>query len=142
MIAACERTTPREQLRRNLAPTDGLDGLLAPLLDRGYLTEDADGVSPASAGEHAVAAQWTVQDDVESRLFAGFTEQERGRSATCLGGSRTTRSASVSTPRGEALTRWCPTGGDAGGTRGGNAHGRQVIRRAAATAGAGQARVP
>ncbi len=78
MVLACDRDTPREQLRRDIgAGPQELTALLAPLHERGYVTANADSVTITSEGERAVAALWTIQERVEDGLYAGFTQAER-----------------------------------------------------------------
>ncbi|WP_328603541.1 hypothetical protein OG943_26055 [Amycolatopsis sp. NBC_00345] len=86
MVVVCERSTPVDQLRRDLGATeDELAELVRPLRERGYLTGDGDAVTITRDGEQAVAALWTVQERVEEDLYAGFTPAERDQLHELLG---------------------------------------------------------
>ncbi|MFG2528690.1 TrmH family RNA methyltransferase [Streptomyces sp. NPDC048516] len=78
MVLACERSTPLEQLRRDVGVgSEELQALLAPLCDRGHVTQGHDHASIMGEGERAIAALWAVQERVEDGLYAGFTPAER-----------------------------------------------------------------
>ncbi|WP_279587068.1 TrmH family RNA methyltransferase [Amycolatopsis arida] len=78
MIVACDRRTPVDELTRELGLTgDERAGALDPLVDRGYLARTGPDVAITDAGEHAVAALWTVVDGIEAELYAGLSTEER-----------------------------------------------------------------
>jgi RNA methyltransferase, TrmH family len=78
MVLACERSTPLDQLRRDLGVESAeLQASLTPLRDRGYVTATRDEAAITGAGEQAIAALWAVQERVEDNLYAGFTPTER-----------------------------------------------------------------
>ncbi|HSZ40908.1 MAG TPA: TrmH family RNA methyltransferase [Trebonia sp.] len=87
MVLACDRSAPRERLRRDIGVgPEELPALLAPLRERGYVADsavdtdspdDADSVTITGEGERAIAALWTIQERVEDGLYAGFTQAER-----------------------------------------------------------------
>lgn len=78
MVLACERSTPLNQLRRDLGIDSAeLQVSLTPLRDRGYVTATQDEATITGAGEQAIAALWAVQERVEDNLYAGFTPTER-----------------------------------------------------------------
>jgi TrmH family RNA methyltransferase len=81
MVLACDRSTSRERLCRDIGVgREELPALLAPLRERGYVTDsadDADSVTITSEGERAIAALWMIQERVEDGLYAGFTPAER-----------------------------------------------------------------
>jgi RNA methyltransferase, TrmH family len=78
MIVACERSTDLAQLRKDLAiDAAELGEALGPLQASGYVRADGVAVEITVGGEQALAAMWAVQERVEAKLFAGFTDQER-----------------------------------------------------------------
>lgn len=78
MVLACERSTPREQLRRDIGvDAEELRILLTPLRERSYVTDHQDNIAITHDGEQAIAALWTIQERVEDGLYAGFTPTER-----------------------------------------------------------------
>ncbi len=78
MVLACERTTTREQLCRDLGVgSEEFAALVEPLSDRGYIAEDAAAVTITTEGERVIAALWAVQERVEEALYAGFSVAER-----------------------------------------------------------------
>ncbi|MFJ9853764.1 TrmH family RNA methyltransferase [Streptomyces sp. NPDC101150] len=79
MVLACERSTPRERLRRDIGVgPEELDALLGPLRERGYVTGDHEAdVAITGEGERVIAALWTVQERVEDALYEGFSPAER-----------------------------------------------------------------
>ena len=78
MVLACERTTSREQLCRDLSVgSEEFAAIVAPLSGRGYVIEDAQSVAITTEGERVIAALWAVQERVEETLYAGFSVAER-----------------------------------------------------------------
>ena len=76
MVLACERTTSREQLCRDLSVgSEEFAAIVAPLSDRGYVTEDAQSVAVTT--ERVIAALWAVQERVEETPYVGFSVAER-----------------------------------------------------------------
>jgi DNA-binding MarR family transcriptional regulator len=77
-VLACERTTSREQLCRDLSVgSEEFAATVAPLSDRGYVTEDAQSVAITTEGERVIAALWAVQERVEETPYAGFSVAQR-----------------------------------------------------------------
>ncbi len=80
MILACDRTTPRERLAREIGVGDHeMTTLLDRLAKHGYLTADAESATITSHGERAVAAVWTIQERVDDDLCEGFSHAERAQ---------------------------------------------------------------
>jgi TrmH family RNA methyltransferase len=78
MVLACERSTPVDQLRRDIGvDTAELQSSLTAMRDRNYITTSQDVVAITAEGEQAVAALWAVQERVEEDLYTGFTSAER-----------------------------------------------------------------
>lgn len=78
MVLACERTTLREQLCRDIrVGPEELCALVVLLSERGYVTVDPQAVTITAEGERVIAALWTVQERVEETLYTGFSMAER-----------------------------------------------------------------
>ncbi len=78
MVVTAERRTPAATLRRDLgAGADELGDLLAPLLERGWLSYHQGGYASTAEGERALAVLWPVQQQLDEQLLAGFSQAER-----------------------------------------------------------------
>ncbi|MGB9281353.1 MAG: TrmH family RNA methyltransferase [Pseudonocardiaceae bacterium] len=78
MVVTAERRTAAGELGRDLGVAAAeLDTLLAPLLDRGWLTIDERTYAATLVGEQALATLWPVQQQVEQQLLNGLTAAER-----------------------------------------------------------------
>ncbi|MFG2832251.1 TrmH family RNA methyltransferase [Streptomyces sp. NPDC048434] len=109
MVLACERSTPLEQLRRDVGVgTDELQALLAPLCDRGYVTQGQDDVTITREGEQAIAALWAVQERVEDGLYDGFTPAERDQLRELLHRVQNNAVRLASSPVGQGVAADAP----------------------------------
>lgn len=76
MVVAAERRSPLPDLATDLGVADPAT-VLAPLVDRGWLTSDGDELVITPAGEQGLAALWPVQERVERQLLDGLDDDER-----------------------------------------------------------------
>ncbi|MCZ0975989.1 TrmH family RNA methyltransferase [Streptomyces noursei] len=86
MVIAAEKRTSATELRLDLGVGSGeLDALIAPLTERGWLTQDGDGYIPTPAGEQALAALWPIHQQIEQSLLADLSVDERTMLRQLLG---------------------------------------------------------
>ncbi|WP_405164263.1 hypothetical protein OG203_03855 [Nocardia sp. NBC_01499] len=80
MVLACDRSAPLAQLARDVGSgVDEVAAALAPLARSNYLIVEAGLATITGHGEHAIAALWTIQEQVEAQLYAGFSADERNQ---------------------------------------------------------------
>ena len=81
MILVCDQQMTREQVMRDTGALEvELDGLLTPLIEKGYIryvNEEQSSIVPTETSERILSQLWSVVERAEQSVLAGFSEQEK-----------------------------------------------------------------